>query len=55
MRIKFNPPREYWIKKFRKDQEIKNEFEKYCTLLYTRMEKTTTSDAQASATDNKGK
>jgi hypothetical protein len=55
MRVKFDPPREYWIKRFRKEQQIKDEFEKYCSLLYSRMEKTTTSDAEASAGNNKRK
>lgn len=52
MRVKFNPPRDYWVKKFRKDNATRQDFYEYCELLYKRMEKTTKSDAEASARKN---
>jgi hypothetical protein len=52
MRVKFNPPRDYWIKKFKKDTETRNDFTEYCELLYSRMEKTTTSNEETSSKDN---
>jgi hypothetical protein len=52
MRVKFDPPREYWIKKYRKDNATRKDFYEYCETLYSRLEKKTTSDAKASTGDN---
>lgn len=52
MRVKFNPPRDYWIKKFRKDNATRQDFYEYCELLYQRLEKTTDKDAKASSGKN---
>jgi hypothetical protein len=52
MRVKFDPPRDYWIKKYRKDNATRKDFYEYCELLYSRMEKETKSDAKASSTNN---
>ena len=30
MRVKFNPPREYYIEKFKHDMRVYNEFTTYC-------------------------
>ena len=52
MRVKFNPPRDYWTKRLRKENETRQDFYEYCELLYKRMETTTKSDAEASSKDN---